>query len=499
MEWPGFPAFLLDSKVKTIIIILILFALSADIVLFRNRKKEIDDQLVKFNTQYVELQKSRNALQNRVQKYSGHADKLKLFISDRLLEYIEYDEKFLHFQNIASEVRHNGVISYDKVTTALKKAYGLSNIEDKKIYGDAVDSMTYLWDLLDLSTTDNISLYIANKLYKAEEEYYRQQFDSSAENAPSKVSFSAKKAIINSISPFVKDMENVMPELVDENQPYQFANSRFRVSLNGEGNLLGNENYLLLLMENLINNALFYQNQRKYTHKYSRVAIGLECLGKHAKISVYNNGPWISDEIREKLFQLGFSTKRSRGVNGRGLGLYFVNEIVKGYEGKIEVKSIENREEVYVVRIKMKSNDVVEERVAVTLDQDGKPICHLEDVLCHHNEAVIKVSDSIEAIQVVVDSRKKNYALNYAKNKEHAVFYDPQNQLAPEWCVEFKQLKASTRVVFRVIDKKGVRFDVYLPTAESRLEADYYDLDDEELNKLDKVDIEFDDFSDFTK
>ncbi len=494
----GLPHFILNPQVKIIIIIILLFVFFFDFILFRNRKKEIDHRLEKFNKQIEELYSSRNSLQNRVQKYSGHADKLKLFISDRLLEHIEYDEKFLHFQNIASEVRHNGVISYDKVNTALKKSYNLSNIEDKKEYAEAIHSMTYLWDLLDLSTTDNIGLYIADKLYKAEEEYYRQQFNTAGDALPYSPSFSTQQAVIASISSFVKDMGDVMPVKVNKDIPYVFSNSCFRVYLKDADNLLGNENYLLLMMENLINNALFYQNQKKYTHKYSRVSIGLERSSKYAKISVYNNGPWIHHETREKLFQLGFSTKRSKGVNGKGLGLYFVNEIVKGYEGKIVVRNIKNKDEIYTVRIKLNNGGVVEQIIQASVD-NGKPTCTMSGELCNHNEAVIKVSESIVAVQVIVNSRKKNYELNYAKNNDHAVFYDPQNKLAPEWCVEFKQLKTMTRVMFKVIDKMGVQFDVYLPTAESRLEADYYDLDDDEINKLDDVGVDFDGFNEFTR
>ena len=492
------PTFFLNPQVKIIITIILLFVLSSDFIIFRNRKKEIDSKLEKFDQQIAELYSSRNSLQNRVQKYSGHAEKLKLFISDRLLEHIEYDEKFLHFQNIASEVRHNGVISYDKVNTALKKSYDSSNIEDKKEYGEAIRSMTYLWDLLDLSTTDNIGLYIADKLYKAEEEYYRQQFNTAGVDFPNSPSFSTRQAVVASISPFVKDMGNILPAMVDKDKPYVFFNSCFRVYLNEADNLLGNENYVLLMMENLINNALFYQNQKKYAHKYSRVSIGLERSGKYAKISVFNNGPWINSETREKLFQLGFSTKRSKGVNGKGLGLYFVNEIVKGYEGKINVRNIESKADIYTLRIKLDNEEIVEEIIQTTID-DGKPVCTMSGATCKNNEAIIKISESIVAIQVVANSRKKNYELNYTKNKEHAIFYDPQNKLAPEWCVEFKQLKTMTRVMFKVIDKMGVQFDVHLPTAESRLEADYYDLDDDEINKLDDVSVEFDDFSEFTK
>ena len=74
---------------------------------FYKRKKQLQTKL---NDLWV----GKQQLQQRAQISASHTDKLKLFISDKLLEYIEYDEKYLHFKSIAAEVRHNGVISFDK-------------------------------------------------------------------------------------------------------------------------------------------------------------------------------------------------------------------------------------------------------------------------------------------------------------------------------------------------------------------------------------------------
>ena len=74
------------------------------------------DQLQQYQAQISELFDSKRELGTRARTYSDHADKLKMFISDRLLETLEYDEKFLHFKNIASEVRHNGVPNHSELT-----------------------------------------------------------------------------------------------------------------------------------------------------------------------------------------------------------------------------------------------------------------------------------------------------------------------------------------------------------------------------------------------
>jgi hypothetical protein len=103
-------------------LVLLLLALIVDTRrLFRSRAR-YRDQLAQYQDQIADLFDAKRQLGTRARTYSDHADKLKMFISERLLEYIEYDEKFLHFKNIASEVRHNGVISYDKAQTALRQA-----------------------------------------------------------------------------------------------------------------------------------------------------------------------------------------------------------------------------------------------------------------------------------------------------------------------------------------------------------------------------------------
>src|SRR5690625_1270677 len=63
----------------------------------RNQARDIQ----RLHNQVAELWQSKKQLQLKAHTYSGHADKLKLFISDKLLDYIEYDEKFLHFKSIA--------------------------------------------------------------------------------------------------------------------------------------------------------------------------------------------------------------------------------------------------------------------------------------------------------------------------------------------------------------------------------------------------------------
>jgi signal transduction histidine kinase len=54
-------------------------------------------------------------------------------------------------------------------------------------------------------------------------------------------------------------------------------------------------------------------------------------------ISVEDNGPGIPDEIKDKILQPFFTTKK--GTEGTGLGLSITNDIIKAHGGNLQVKS----------------------------------------------------------------------------------------------------------------------------------------------------------------
>lgn len=58
-------------------------------------------------------------------------------------------------------------------------------------------------------------------------------------------------------------------------------------------------------------------------------------------LEIEDNGPGVSDAIREKLFQPFFTTKK--GTEGTGLGLSISHDIITKHKGRIEVASEENQ------------------------------------------------------------------------------------------------------------------------------------------------------------
>ena len=427
-------------------------------------------QLRQFQQRIDELFETRRELGTRARTYSDHADKLKMFISERLLEYIEYDEKFLHFKNIASEVRHNGVISYDKAQTALKRALASCPPEERRLYEDAAAGLLYLWDLLDLSTTDNLALHVANRIYDCEEHYFQSQLQGAAdEPSPFRPTFMMSHALRRALLPITENPDDL--RLNDDWQlPLSLADDKFRIELEADAEMLGNENHMVLLLENLLNNALFYSGQKGYAGRYTRVGIVLARVDDDVEVRVYNRGPWIREDEKDKIYQLGFSSRRIREHHGKGLGLYFVNEIAKGFEGVVAFKNIEIREQECALSIKLGNGELHQHRVEL-VDVDGKPMCRLEgDGEQARRKIEWSFSAPVASVEIGAESRRKPQLLSALARGESSIHLDDANPLMPHWVVDISNRKRSSSLRFTPLDVRGVQFVARFPSARSRLD-----------------------------
>ena len=62
---------------------------------------------------------------------------------------------------------------------------------------------------------------------------------------------------------------------------------------------------------------------------------------KNVIVEIEDNGPGISDEMKDKIMQPFFTTKK--GTDGTGLGLSITNDIIKAHAGKLEIYSKDQR------------------------------------------------------------------------------------------------------------------------------------------------------------
>ena len=452
-------------------LLLLFLAILFDTRMFLKARARYREQLTQFRDQVEELFDSRRQLGTRARTYSDHADKLKMFISERLLEYIEYDEKFLHFKNIASEVRHNGVISYDKAQTALRQARRDCAEGEEKQYSEAADALLYLWDLLDLATTDNIALYVTNRLYDCEEHYFQAQLNPGDEAAdtPFKPTFRMSRAIRRALLPITEDADALGLES-DWPKSGVYADSRYRILLRADCELLGNENHMVLLLENLLNNALYYAQQRAGRQRTPGVVLSFSHRSGEAVCRVYNRGPAIKEDEKDRIYQLGFSSRRVREHHGKGLGLYFVHEIVRGFEGSIDFVNIENREQLVTLSVKLANGEVVNRQVGIA-DIEGKPMCRLPDA----DETVSTRQEwsfaaPVTSVEVSPEATSKPQLISDLAPGEDSIHADASDPMRARWQLELRNRKRSSKLVFTPLDVRGVEFTVRVPTAASRLE-----------------------------
>ena len=470
IEAQHMPAFAQRTDYLPFAAALLLLVIVFDVRRFLRAQQRYREQLNRYQQQIAELFDSRRELGTRARTYSDHADKLKMFISDRLLEYIEYDEKFLHFKNIASEVRHNGVISYDKAQTALKQARQHGDDEQQRVYGEAADALLYLWDLLDLSTTDNIALHVANRIYDCEELYFQAQLNvAETETSPVQPTFTMSQALRRALLPIAADVD-ALGLNGNWSEKGDYADEQFKILLKADCEMLGNVNHMVLLIENLLNNALFYAQQRASRQRHNRVTITLAQSDGEVSLKVYNRGPHIDDDEKDKIYQLGFSSRRVREHHGKGLGLYFVHEITHGFEGSIAFENIVNRPQMLELAVKLTNGELLRQQIGI-VDVDGKPMCELIEsgaqVSKRHEWSYQSAIASIEVSSNEPGQPQLIAGLALDETSSHVDALEPQR---PCWILDVKNRKRSARLVLVPLDVSGVEFRLCLPSASSRME-----------------------------
>jgi signal transduction histidine kinase len=105
---------------------------------------------------------------------------------------------------------------------------------------------------------------------------------------------------------------------------------------------------------NLVNNAIAAIKQAKRKKGQLSVATSIITLNRisYIEIIIEDNGDGIPNEIHDRIFEQGFTTRAKGG--GTGMGLFVANEIVADYGGKISVDSKVGHGTIFKVRIPLK-------------------------------------------------------------------------------------------------------------------------------------------------
>lgn len=110
---------------------------------------------------------------------------------------------------------------------------------------------------------------------------------------------------------------------------------RINVEMDESHPLFSDKNRLNIILNNLISNAITYQDPAK---KDPLVDIKVDMSDTETNIVVKDNGIGISKDLQEKIFDMFF--RGSENSDGSGLGLYIVKESVEKLNGTIKVNSV---------------------------------------------------------------------------------------------------------------------------------------------------------------
>lgn len=126
-----------------------------------------------------------------------------------------------------------------------------------------------------------------------------------------------------------------------------FPQIKFTVNINDEVVLKSDETRVRIILNNLISNAVKFQRIGEVDEP--EVVITHEFENNKHKISVKDNGCGISEEHKEKIFDMFYRANTSS--DGSGLGLYILKETVDKLGGIIEFKSEEDVGSEFIVRL----------------------------------------------------------------------------------------------------------------------------------------------------
>lgn len=134
------------------------------------------------------------------------------------------------------------------------------------------------------------------------------------------------------------DFESLANEVIDHVNFFQpTENIHFKIDVEQEESFYSDEIRVRILLNNLISNAIKYQDKTKKQHT---VNLGIKIKHGLANIFIKDNGIGIKEAHLDNIFNIFY--RGTDSGHGSGLGLFIVKEIVTKLKGDIAVKSKAN-------------------------------------------------------------------------------------------------------------------------------------------------------------
>jgi two-component system sensor histidine kinase SenX3 len=144
------------------------------------------------------------------------------------------------------------------------------------------------------------------------------------------------------------DVNSVIAEAVDRNK-LPAESKQIDIVVGGSVSLpvYGDRDLLMTAFRNLIDNAI------RYSPEGTRVGVGVRSRDGLVQVSVTDQGPGITPEEQERIFERFYriDAARSRQTGGTGLGLSIVKHVVSNHGGEVTVWSQAGQGSTFTVRL----------------------------------------------------------------------------------------------------------------------------------------------------
>lgn len=144
------------------------------------------------------------------------------------------------------------------------------------------------------------------------------------------------------------NIDSVVAEAVDRS--HLLAEEKgIQITVGGhlEEPILGDPDLLMTAVRNLIDNAI------RYSPENTKVGVGVRQRDGYAQISVTDQGPGISPEEQERVFERFYrvDSARSRQTGGTGLGLSIVKHVLANHGGEVSLWSQPGQGSTFTLRL----------------------------------------------------------------------------------------------------------------------------------------------------
>jgi signal transduction histidine kinase len=212
-----------------------------------------------------------------------------------------------------------------------------------ELKNDFISNMTH--ELKTPVTTVGVALEALKNFKGLENPILTQEYLTIAQNELSRLSLLTDKILKTSVfenrgvdfDPEAIDLEKIVEQTV-QSLKLVFEKSKATVEIKKDGNdftMHGGLIHLTNVVYNLLDNAL------KYSTENPTITINLKEDAHQITLSIQDKGVGIAAEFKKKIFEKFFRvpTGDLHTVKGYGLGLSYVNAVVKAHKGTIDVDS----------------------------------------------------------------------------------------------------------------------------------------------------------------